>query len=455
MTELPSVMVRGERARLFPVLADTSKEGRSLSILLACIENVREFGGALLIGLGQRIGTRSHIRTYTEVVLQKAAPDRKCRPDGLLMLRSGSNEWTALVEAKVGNSDLTDEQIEAYIDLAKINGVDALITISNQFAPLPTHHPVQLSGSARRKISLYHWSWQHVLTAATLLLANDEVVDRDQRVILNEMVRFLSHPSAGVRSFDQMPSSWTPMVAAVQAGGIVSPNSPDAREVIGAWHQEVRDLSLVLSRWLGRDVYIRIPRAHSTDPIARQKADLARLGNEHSLTVSLNVPDAAGPIEVSADLQKRSISVSMKIRAPDDRKSIKARLNWLLRQIQKSQPNGIHVRLFWPGRAGATQHPLTSLRDNPDLASTERADLTPTSFEVLFVRDLGAKFGQRRNFISELEAAVPEFYEQVGQYLKPWQAPAPKVREEKPGPVDVTTEEIQEVANEVALARQE
>lgn len=271
MIELPSVMVGGERARLFPVLADTSKEGRSLSILLSCIENVREFGSALMAGLDQRVGARSHIHTYTEVVLQKAAPDRKCRPDGLITLRNGSNQWTALIEAKVGNSDLTGDQVEAYLELAKINGIDALITISNQFAPLPTHHPLQLSASARRKIGVYHWSWQHVLTEATLLLANEEVTDRDQRVILNEMVRFLSHPSAGVRSFDQMPAAWSTMVAAVQAGGTVSPNSPDAREVIGAWHQEVRDLSLILSRWLGRDVDIRIPRALSTDPSAPPK----------------------------------------------------------------------------------------------------------------------------------------------------------------------------------------
>ena len=51
MPDFPLFVVRGERARLFPVLADTSKEGRTLSILLACIENVDEFGRALLAEL--------------------------------------------------------------------------------------------------------------------------------------------------------------------------------------------------------------------------------------------------------------------------------------------------------------------------------------------------------------------------------------------------------------------
>jgi hypothetical protein len=455
MTELPSFVVRGERARLFPVLADTSKEGRTLSILLACLENVHEFGRALMAGLGQRVGVRSQILTYTEVVLQKGISDQAFRPDGLIDLRTGSNHWSALVEAKVGSSDLTADQIECYLDIAKLNGVDALITISNQFAPLPSHHPVAVSATARRKAALFHWSWQHVLTEATLLLSNEEIVDRDQRVLLNEMIRFFSHPSAGVRSFDQMPAPWTQVVATVQAGGTISATSPDAREIIGAWHQEVRDLSLILSRWLERDVEIKIPRAHSADATTRQKADLGSLAGERCLTTSFAVPDAAAPVVVCAELQKRSVSVSMKVRAPDDRKSTKAKLNWLLRQLQKSAPGGIHVRLFWPGRAAPTQHPLASLRDKPDTAAAERVELSPTSFEVLLVRDLGPKFGQRRNFITELEAAVPDFYEQVGQYLKAWQARAPKVREEKQEASEVSTEALREEADQVALAREE
>jgi hypothetical protein len=148
--ELPTVLERGERARLFPVLADTSKEGRTLSIFLWCLENVDEFGTAMLSSIGQRKGARSRIETFTEVVLKKGG-DKKFRPDGLIVVRTGSREWSALVEAKVSNADLTAEQLESYLEIAKVNGVDTVLTLSNQFAPLPTHHPVQLSASARRK----------------------------------------------------------------------------------------------------------------------------------------------------------------------------------------------------------------------------------------------------------------------------------------------------------------
>jgi hypothetical protein len=81
--------------------------------------------------------------------------------------------------------------------------------------------------------------------------------------------------------------------------------------------------------------------------------------------------------------------------------------------------------------------------------------LQALSFEVLLVKDLGARFGQRRNFIAELEAAVPDFYEQVGQHLKAWQPQAPRLREEKAEPSTVTTQAIQEEAEQTAEDRNE
>lgn len=444
------LLVSGERARLFPVLADTSKEGRTLSILLACFETVDNFGKSLLVDLGVKVGARTQIQTYTEVVLKKGG-DKSVRPDGLIVVKSGSNTWTALVEAKVGNADLNAEQLESYLEIAKLNGIDALITISNQFAPLPTHHPVQLSAAALKKAKIAHWSWMYLLTQATLQLGNEEITDRDQRVILNEMVRFLSHPSAGVKGFDQMPAAWTDVTHTVQAGGTISAKSAAAEEVVGAWYQETRDLSLILSRQLGEDVSVKVSRAHVRDPELRLKDDLQVLATENCLRVEFDVPNTAGTIEVCADLRKRSVFASMRVAAPADRKSTKARLNWLVRQLQKSKPEGIHIRFIWPGRGQATQHPLTALRERPEIA--EEADKVVSSFEVVFARDLGTKFAQRKNFITELEQALPDFYEQVGQHLKAWQPTAPKIKEDRSEPSDVSTEAMRADAEEAVQER--
>ncbi len=450
MIEKPDILERGERARLFPVLAETSKEGRTLSILLACLESVDEFAKSLLSDFGVRSGARTKIEAYTEVILKKGS-ERTHRPDGLLVLKSGTKIWTALVEAKVGNSDLTAEQLDSYLEIAKLNGIDALITISNQFAPLPTHHPVALSAASLKKARVLHWSWMYVLTQASLQLGNGDIQDREQRVILNEMVRFLSHPSAGVKSFDQMPVAWSAVTAAVQAGGTLSAKSAEVQEVVGAWYQETRDLSLILSRQLGEDVEVRVPRSLASDPAARLKADSQLLASEMCLRAAFDVPNTAAAILVEADCRKRSVFASMKVSAPTDRKSTKARLNWLLRQIQKSKPDGIHIRLYWPGRTPFSQHPLAALRDKPEIA--EQAGKVATSFEVLFARDLGSKFTQRKNFIVELEEAIPEFYEQVGQHLKAWQPQAPKVKPERADPEDVNTQSLQEEAEQAVSER--
>lgn len=450
MVEKNDLLTSGERARLFPVLADTSKEGRTLSILLACFETVDGFGKSLLADLGIKVGARTQIQTFTEVVLKKGG-DKSLRPDGLIVLKSGNTTWTALVEAKVGNSDLNTEQLESYLEIAKLNGIDALITISNQFAPLPTHHPVQLSAASLKKATVAHWSWMYLLTHATLQLGNEDVTDREQRVILNEMVRFLLHPSAGVKGFDQMPASWTDLTNAVQAGGSISAKSDAAQEVVGAWYQETRDLSLVLSRQLGQDVSVRVSRAHLRDPALRMKNDLQVLVSDHCLRSEFDVPNTASLIEVCADIRKRSVFASMRLAAPGDRKSTKARLTWLLKQLQKSKPEGIHVRFFWPGRGSFTQHALIALREKPELA--DEAGKVVSSFEVVFARDLGARFAQRKNFIVDMEQAMSDFYEQIGQHLKAWQPQAPKIKEDRAEPSDVNTDALRANAEEAVSER--
>lgn len=446
MKDIPAYLTRGERARLFPVLADTSKEGRTASILLACLSNVEEFGRALMSTVGQRAGPRTKIEAFTEVCFQNQS--ETLRPDGLIVLSTGGRQWKAIIEAKVGNSDLELGQVETYLDLARENEIDALITISNQFAAVPAVHPLQLSSTARRRIELYHWSWMHVLTEASLLLANDEILDRDQRFILNEMVRFLTHQSAGVKGFDQMPASWTKLVNSVQAGAAPSPSSPETRETVGAWHQVVRDLSLTMSRQLGVEVSPKIPREHLRDLDARAKADATQLCEERCLCATLAIPDAAAPLEVTADLRARSISVSMRLRAPDERKGTKARLNWLLRQFAQSPAENWHVRLYWPGRSAHTQKPLAGLRENVDQAADERSGMVVSSFDVLLVRDISARFGQRKNFIAELEVTVPQFYDQVGQHLRAWQPTAPRLPESKAEPASVNTEAMRDAAEQ-------
>lgn len=224
----PDYLVQGEVARLFPVLATTSKEGRTTSIVLACISKIEEFGAELLNSVGKRVGKRSIIETYTEIVFKNEKIKLKDRPDGLIVLRSGSTEWRALVEAKVGNAEIVADQVEKYREIAKEHGIDCVITISNQFATLPEHHPVEEVRKSRSKIPVFHWSWMSILTTTDLLLNQDGIADQDQMILLNELRRFLTHESAGVKGFDRMPAEWSEINRLVSAGGKIPAKSNEA-----------------------------------------------------------------------------------------------------------------------------------------------------------------------------------------------------------------------------------
>ena len=444
---LPSFLSQGEAARLFPVLSTTSKEGRTTAILLGCMAKIEELARKLLASAGQRVGTRTKIDCFTEVVPATVSPDTRERPDGLIFLRTGKREWKAFVEAKIGNSELDADQVERYRKLAKENGIDCVITISNQFATVPTEHPLEEIRRSRSRIPVIHWSWMHILTTADLLISQQSIASHDQIVLLNEFRRFLAHESAGVRGFDRMPREWTELNRLVSAGGDISANSHEATKVIEAWHQETRDLSLALSRLTETQVTQRLPRNHLRNLEQRRKDELANLRNNKQLSVSLEVPDAAAPLEVVVDLARRCIDVGMTLGAPEDRKSSKARVNWLLRQIRQDDVTDLHLRVSWPKRSVSTQHSISDLRDDVGIVEDGMGHLAAKSFHLFESKHLGSRFTQQSNFITDLEQVVPAFYRRYGAELVAWQRPAPTIKGDRIGSSDVSPESISEEAD--------
>lgn len=445
--EKPDFLVQGERARLFPVLSDSSKEGRATSIFLSCLANVDEFADTLLSSVGRPIGRTSRIRTYTEVCFEKEGSEMRGRPDGLIEVKVGKTSWFALIEAKIGSAKLSPDQIETYLKIAKANKIDAVITISNQFAPSPSDHPVEISRRSRYSAGLFHWSWMHVLTEADLLLTSNSVKDVDQRVILNEFRRFLSHDSTGVTGFDKMPKAWPNLVKGLATGEQIGPRSNDLKEVITAWHQEVRDLGLMLSRQIGVSVSTRIPHALAKNPDQRLKQDIDDFLKDHSLKASLAVPEAASHLEITVDAKAKSISASMKLAAPTDRAGASARINWLLRQIKTSNTQDIFVRVHWP-RRGFEQFDLNALRFDASIASKTHRDIVPNYLEVALIRDTGSRFAQLGGFIDDVESLVADFHTRIGGDLRSWTPPTPRVRDDRLVPEDVSTEAIAEDAED-------
>ena len=422
MNERPDYLASGDEARLFPILAETSKEKRVASIFLAVMTQIPALAEEVLGVCGQRIGKRTRIRAYTEVVLRS---DPASRPDGLIVVDTGRSQWSALIEAKIGKADLDADQVERYSDLARANGIEAVITISNQFTARADHSPVTIPRALLKKTDLYHWSWSWLATACEILTYQKTVTDDEQSYLLRQINHFLAHPATGVERFTQMAAPWKDVAASVAAGEVLRKTASEVEQVVAGWIAEERDLCLHMSSHVGREVSARIERKLIDDPVGRLRSQIDRLVADHGLYATIRVPDCAADIDVCADLLRKSIAVAMTVKTPADRKSTKARLNWLLRMLTEDDER-LRIRAHWPGRAVPTMKDLATLRQDPTAIQTDNPDAVPHSFEVILIEGTGKRFGGRRTFIEDIERIVPEFYDLVGTNLRAWQASPPK-----------------------------
>ncbi|MBZ8118964.1 hypothetical protein KUD11_09925 [Roseovarius sp. LXJ103] len=444
MQDKPDFIISGDHARLFPVLAETSKERRVASIFLAVMSQIPALSEDLLGSVGVRSGKRTKVRTFTEVVL-KVETASGCRPDGLIVVDTGRTQWTALVEAKIGKNDLGDEQVQKYVELAKANGLNAVITISNQFVARADHSPVNVPKTLLRKVDLFHWSWARLATLCEILAYQEAVDDQEQLYLLEQFNDFLAHPATGVERFTQMAAPWKDVCQAVTNDETLKKSAPEVEAVAGSWLAEERDLCLHMSSYVGQQVEARIPRKHIDDPAVRLKSEIDKLVSKHLLDSTFRIPNCASDIDVCADLARRTVSVSMTVKARADRVSTKARVNWLLGMLPDDDDR-LLVRAHWPGSGSPTMKEVVALRKDPASIQSTNPESAPHSFEVLLVERLGARFSGRKTFIEDLERIVTTFYDLVGSRLKAWQAPPPQAIKSRsdPSPGELEMDDLQE-----------
>jgi hypothetical protein len=199
-----------------------------------------------------------------------------------------------------------------------------------------------------------------------------------------------------------MNKEWKDVVLAVNARSALIKTSTEVMNTVAAWHQESRDISLLMTRKLQSRVRQKLSRLHTNDPTARVAEDAERLAKDHILQFALEIPDTADLVEVQADIVRRCIIVSMTLDAPDAKRAI-SRVNWLVKQLAKSEPADIHIEAQMPGRAAAVRTTLNQLRNNSGFTEQAFASVLPTSFKVMMVRDIAGRFSGNRTFIEELE----------------------------------------------------
>lgn len=415
-------------ARLIPITSASgveAQERNAASALLAVVANVKEFGRALLRPLGAPAGT---IQTFVETPF--VLDGKKIRPDGLITVARGGKSWVALVETKVGASSLEVEQMNAYLDICRERGFDAVLSISNHYITASSSYPIDIDKRRLRKVSLVHRSWVDVLTEAVVQKEHRGVNDPDQAYILGELIRYLSDPRSGVVTFNNMGVGWTKVKDGARAQTLRKTDS-EVSEVAARWDDLLRYLCLHLTMELGRDVKPLLLRNEVT-PAMRLNALTESLASRGILYGAVAIPDVAGPLHIVADLRTRQITIGIDVEAPREGRS-RGRVSWLLRQL-KDAPDDTRIEARIARTQTSLAGSLADIRAQPEVILPP-SDKEIRAFHVSHTRNMGLKRdASKGSFIETVITGTEDFYRLVLQDLRRWKAAPPKLKPKEPAP---------------------
>lgn len=427
MEGLPNHLSSGKQARLFSSLKLSNKELIATSTVLAVFRVMPELLAELLAELkkdtGVNIKNRTVLETYTEIGVSKNPNPKADRPDGFIYIKN-RKEWTSLVEAKVGKNSLDVDQVIKYVEDARTNNIDAVITISNEFTPRVDQSPLELPKKLLAKVKLYHLSWRLILSTAILIKNKNQIDDREKSFVLDELIRFLRDDSVGNKNFTMMPQAWTEICNAATIGARLKYNDPRVSEVSRALVEEFSEIALNLTDHLGVYCRIKIPKAFKSDHSAWQNRIAESIVDKKIASCSFVIPNAADELDLKIDFAKHSITVGMELTAPEDRLTNPGRINWLLRQLKEPNTDNSFVKIKWKFRAADDYVEMSKL--HADYFKGRDHSKIISSFSPMMQIHSNKVFNSRKNFIVELEKLVIQFYDVHAQYLKQWTAKPPK-----------------------------
>jgi len=203
-------------------------------------------------------------------------------------------------------------------------------------------------------------------------------------------------------------------------------NDPDLIEAVESWHEEEKDMALLLSRKLG--VFVR-STARDKDSIKNSSKNLK---DNQYLSGNLSIKNSVSDIKIGLDFEIASVSMSVKVNPPMD-KGTKARITWLYKQLdnaKKKNPlvfetieNGLIIEA---NIKHARQHTKISWQQL-DLLFEEVNGKEIQAFNIVYINKFGKSFSSNKKFIVSIEKMVLEYYAGIVQYLTNWNRPAPKL----------------------------
>jgi hypothetical protein len=109
----------------------------------------------------------------------------------------------------------------------------------------------------------------------------------------------------------------------------------------------------------------------------------------------------------------------------------KPRINWLLRQLADA-PADLQIEAAFPNARQTTSELVSDAREEPEkLLYPADPKREPKAFTVALARPMGQKRGKAEgSFVRETRAQTFDFYRDIVQQLKTWQARPPRLRQE-------------------------
>lgn len=385
-----------------PLLVPTFKqpERNLLSVFMSLIEIVPFIRGEFLKKCGYSSGKTCNFQSYMEVVY-RGPKMLDGRPDGLLACQRGNNEWAAFIEAKAGKSPIRPEQIIEYLALAAQVDVGTVITISNEFARMPTELPYHIAANKRRKCDVYHFAWADIRTFLEGLRLDSNLGDVEAKV-LAECLSFFWQETSGILTYDAMPPDWPKFVESSGTALGFGTKTPGITEIVHGWLQERRDLCSKLVHETGLDLDLGHEAGVRADKDLRLKVDRKMLADDYQLSAQYIFKQSKAKLSLLADLRARKTTLTLEIFPPPNKKA-KAIVNWVVAQLETMELADAYVFFDWKGRGQATVIPVSELLVNPEIAYEGQKE-APKNIQVIRNKHDVRRFKSRKLFIEDLEA---------------------------------------------------
>jgi plasmid maintenance system antidote protein VapI len=388
-------------AQLIPSFKKT--ERRLLSVFMRVLDIIPEFRGHILELVDYRGGRSSTYKSYMEPSFD-LLDTPALRPDGLLTCKRGTKEWSALVEAKADRHPIRLDQIIDYIGIGKLLEIDAIISISNEFASAKGELPYSLPNHKRKGITVHHLSWSRIAAEMNMFLEESTELHHAERMVLQEAIRYFASSDSGVSTFDQMSPSWKDFVESANTVIGFSTNTPGVAEIVKDWQQERRDLCIKLNQQIGGGVETWFPAKLRKDLSERKKQVRELLTKEYQLEVVYAFKETKTKLRVIADLKAYSQTFIFEC-APPKGKQIRAFTTWLAKLLDIQLDQKLSILLDWPGRTQSTVHKVEDIIQHPEAISNNYKD-PPTSISFITTKQGAKRFKSRKLFIEDLEAGA-------------------------------------------------